>query len=181
MRKHPSPLVAALLLALVCASQAAEMPRSAESRPNTRNNQAKKVWTNDDVSELRARSPISVVGREAGSESSAEQTGSSAGENTFPVYDSRLDDPEWYAKVSAELQAELDQRETDLEQQQAAMADVKNRVTQPGVALNEPSTGVTPEETLAILQARVQEIQNELDELADLARQHDIPPGNLRS
>lgn len=181
MRKHPFPLAAALLLALACASQAAENPRSALARPNPEKNQARKVWTNDDVNELRARSPISIVGQEPGSGAASAQAPLSADENTFPVYDSRLDDPEWYAKVASELQAELDQREADLEQQQAAMAEVKDRITQAGVALNEPSPGVTPDETLAILQARVQEIQSQLDELNELAREHDIPPGDLRS
>ena len=39
---------------------------------------------------------------------------------------------------------------------------------------------MTLAEGLANLQAQVQEVQNQLDELADLARQHDIPPGVLR-
>jgi hypothetical protein len=39
---------------------------------------------------------------------------------------------------------------------------------------------MTPAEGLANLQAQVQEVQNQLDELSDLARQHDIPPGVLR-
>jgi hypothetical protein len=39
---------------------------------------------------------------------------------------------------------------------------------------------MTPAEGLANLQAQVEEIQNYLDELSDLARQHDIPPGVLR-
>jgi hypothetical protein len=61
------------------------------------------------------------------------------------------------------------------------MVQAKNRVTQPGVALDKPSAGLTPAQGLANLEARVQEIQDQLDELADLARQHDIPPGDLRS
>jgi hypothetical protein len=40
---------------------------------------------------------------------------------------------------------------------------------------------VTPDAAVALLQAQVQEVQSQLDELSDLARQHDIPPGVLRS
>jgi len=57
----------------------------------------------------------------------------------------------------------------------------KERITQPGVAMNKPSVGVTPDAAIALLEAQVQEVQNQLDDLSDLARQHDIPPGDLRS
>jgi len=39
---------------------------------------------------------------------------------------------------------------------------------------------VTPDAALAILQAQVDEVQNQLDDLSDLARQNNIPPGVLR-
>ena len=65
-------------------------------------------------------------------------------------------------------------------QQQTAIAQAVDRITQPGLALDKDSPGMTPAEGLANLQAQVQEVQNQLDELSDLARQHDIPPGVLR-
>jgi hypothetical protein len=180
MRNYPFPLAAVLVLAAACASQAAEKPRPARASQDHPQNAAKKVWTNDDMDQLRARGLISVVGQEPSQTAASEQAPPPATEASFPVYESRLDDPEWYTKTAAGLQAELDQREADLQQQQEALTLAKDRITQPGVNLNEPSVGVTPAAALEILQSRVQEIQSQLDELADLARLHDIPPGDLR-
>ena len=64
--------------------------------------------------------------------------------------------------------------------QQAALAQAADRVTQPGVALDKPTIGVTPQAAIAILEAQVGEVQSQLDELSDLARQNNIPPGVLR-
>jgi hypothetical protein len=47
--------------------------------------------------------------------------------------------------------------------------------------MDKGSPGMTPAEGVANLQMQVQEIQNQLDELSDLARQHEISPGILRS
>ena len=175
MRNHPFPLAAVLALLIACSSQAAEKPRPAQGNQN----QPKKVWTNDDMDRLRARGLISIVGQEA--TQSSTQTTTAPSEAPFPVYASRLDDPDWYADRAADLQAELDMRVAALQQEQEALTLAKDRITQPGVALDEPSIGVTPDEAIALFQAQVQDVQNQLDELSDLARQHDIPPGVLRS
>lgn len=181
MRRHPFPLAAALALTTSLAAQAAgkPQPRPANQHAIVYQAKARKVWTNDDVPELRARSVISIVGQEPEQAPSSEQAAPPA-EPSYPVYDSRLDDPEWYAKTAAELQVELDQRQAELQQQQQALALAKERVTQPGINMDEPSIAVTPDAALALLQARVQQVQDQLDELADLARKHDIAPGDLR-
>jgi hypothetical protein len=174
MRNYPSPLAAVLALLLAGSSQAAEKPRAAQ----TNQNQPKRVWTNDDLDQLRARGLISIVGQ-GPAERAAQAPATPAGTST-PVYESRLDDPDWYAEKAASLQAEMDERLAALQQQQEAMALAKNRITQAGVAMDKPSIGVTPEAAIAEFQAQVQEVQSQLDELADLARQHEIPPGVLR-
>jgi hypothetical protein len=61
------------------------------------------------------------------------------------------------------------------------MALAAEGITQPGIALDKPNAGVTLQAGLAILSAQVQEVQNQMDELGDLARQNNIPPGVLRS
>jgi hypothetical protein len=175
MRNYSFPLAAALALLIACSSQAAEKPRPAQGNQN----QPKKVWTDDDMDQLRARGLISIVGQEA-TAPAATQAPVAPAETTFPVHASRLDDPAWYADAAADLQAELDKREAALREQLEAMALATDRVTEPGLALDKESAGVTPAAGVANLQAQVQETQSQLDELADLARQHNIAPGALR-
>lgn len=170
-------LTAAVIVLAACASQAAEKPRPAQSNQN----QEKKVWTNEDMDQLRSRGLISIVGQET-SQPAAPATSAAfvAAEPAGPVYESRLDDPRWYADTAADLQAQLDKHEADLEQQRAAVALAKDRITQPGLSLKQDNAGVTPEAGIENLQAQVAETQAMLDELADLARTHNIPPGALR-
>jgi hypothetical protein len=175
MRNYSFVLAAVLALLITCTAQAAEKPRPAPDNQN----QPKKVWTNEDMDQLRARGLISITGQEPAAP--AAQAPATSAETTFPIYESRLDDPAWYADQAAKLQAELDKRMADLQQQQEALTLAKDRVTEPGLALDKDNAGVTPAAGLAILQEQVLEVQNQLDELSDLARQHDIPPGVLRS
>src|SRR5229473_22251 len=173
MRNYHFPLAAVLALLIACSSQAAEKPRPAQGNQN----QPKKVWTNDDMDQLRARGLISIVGPE-GTEPAAQAPAAPA-ETTFPVYASRLDDPEWYADKAADLQAELDKREAALREQLTAIAQAADRITQPGLALDKDNAGVTPAAGVANLQAQMQEVQSQINELGDLARQHNIAPGVL--
>jgi hypothetical protein len=174
MRNYPFQFAAALALLIACSSQAAEKPRPAQANQN----QPKKVWSNDDMDQLRARGLISIVGQEA--REPATQAPAAPAESPFPVYASRLDDPSWYADQAADLQAELDKREAALRQQLTAIALAADRITEPGLALDKNNAGVTLAAGTANLQAQVQETQSQLDELADLARQHSIEPGVLR-
>ncbi|MGA7791586.1 MAG: hypothetical protein WCA19_01020 [Candidatus Acidiferrales bacterium] len=174
MRNYSFPIAAALALLIACSSQAAEKPRPAQGNQN----QPKKVWTNEDMDQLRARGLISIVGQEVTVVTT--RAPAAPAETTFPVYATRLDDPAWYADQAANLQAELDKRQAALQQQQTAIAQSTDRITDPGIALDKNGPGMTLAEGLANLQAQVQEVQNQLDDLADLARQHDIPPGLLR-
>ena len=172
MRNLYFGLVAALIFAMAGASPAAKRPRPAQ----TNTQQPKKVWTNDDMDQLRARALISIVGQET----PAQAAPAVSAEIAFPVYESRLDDPTWYAEKAAELQSALDDATAALQQEQNSLAEAKDGVTAPGVALNKPSVGVTPDAALALFQAQVDDAQMRLDALSDLARQHNIPPGVLR-
>ena len=175
MGTYSFPLAAVLALAMAFQALAAEKPRPAQDYQN----QSKKVWTNDDLDKLRAQGLISIVGPDANATSAPAATTPS--EPTFPVYNSRLDDPDWYAQKAADLQTELDAREAALQQEQIAIAQAADRVTQPGITLNQPTIGVTPQAALAVLEAQVDDVQSQLDELNDLARQNGIPPGVLGS
>jgi hypothetical protein len=62
-----------------------------------------------------------------------------------------------------------------------ALEDARNLMEMTGgINLDEGDLAITPEAGIEILQRRVGEEQARLDELEDLARRHDIPPGTLR-
>lgn len=92
----------------------------------------------------------------------------------------RTQDPRWYSVESAKLQAQLDAAEADLAQAQQALAQAASRITEPGINLTQRSVGVTPQAGIEILAARVREIQSQVEDLGELARQNDIAPGDLR-
>jgi hypothetical protein len=110
MRNHSFPLAAVLALLIACSSHAAEKPRP----PQGSQNQPKKVWTNEDMGQLRARGLISIVGQEPAQATRPAPAAPAA--VTFPAYASALDDPTWYAREAADLQAELNKREAALQQ-----------------------------------------------------------------
>lgn len=170
MRTYPFPLAAILALATAFPSHAAQKPSPAQA------NQAKKVWTNDDMDSLRARGLISIVGQEVPA-----ATAESATAPSEPAsYSLRLEDPEWYAETAADLQAELDKREAELIEAQTNIARAKDRITQSGIAMDKENVGITPAAGVAILESQVREVQSQLDELSDLAHQNGIDPGVLR-
>jgi len=173
MRTYPFTLAAILALAVALPSLAAEKPRSAQANQY----HPRKIWTNDDTDLLHSRGLISIVGQEPNAATSA---ATSPSESPMPLYKSRLEDPAWYAERTAGLQDELEKREAALREQQDALAGAVKGVTQPGISMDRPSAGVTPEAGLANLLAQVREVQNQLDELSDLARQNNISPGVLR-
>jgi hypothetical protein len=171
MRIYFFPLAAILALAIVFPSRAAEKPHTAQGNQN----QTKKVWTNEDLDQLRAQGLISIVGQEV-----TPATPQAAPAPSFPIYASRLEDPEWYAEQAASLQAELNERAEALRAAQTAFAQAADGITQPGIALDKKNAGITPDAGIAILQAQVSEVQSQLDDLSDLARQNNILPGVSR-
>jgi hypothetical protein len=173
MRIYSFPLAAIIALAIASPSRAAEKPRPAQA---TQSKQDKKVWTDDDMDQLRARGLITTF---SVTPETTEQVPAAPSEPT--TYTSRLEDPEWYAQQASDLEAELDKRAAALRDAQANLAQAAKGITQPGIAMDKKNPGVTPEAGLDALQAQVLEIQNQLDELSDLARQNNIPPGVLRS
>jgi hypothetical protein len=173
MRSFHFSLAAVLALAVAFPSLAAEKPRSAQTNLST---QAKKVWTNEDMDELRARGLITTF--------------NPAIEMLIPTptvapepatFAAKTEDPAWYAEQAFILQLELDRREAALREAQENLALAEQRITQPGIDMYRDNVGVTPQAGVAILEAQVREVQDQLDELSDLARQNNIPPGDLRS
>jgi hypothetical protein len=172
MRGTIFALAFVLTSAIAVPSHAAGKPRPAEE------SKTKKVWTNEDLDQLRARGLISIAGPDM--DEATPQSPATEAAPSFPVYQSRLEDPAWYAKTAVDLRAELEKRQAALADQQNAIAAAANGTTQPGIDMGKPNAGITPESGLAVLQSQVAEVQAQLDELADLARINNLPPGVLR-
>jgi len=162
-------LCISLCLALVTGA----IPSRAGNRPNAATvRESNVVWTNDDLDKLHDIGLISIVGRED------DEKPSSA---TAPVQYLRTQDPDWYAAQAANLQSELEYRQTQLLKYQQALEDARSiRESTGGIDLVGKDFAITPEGGIEILQQRVNETQSELDALDDLARRNDIEPGALR-
>ncbi len=169
MRIYLVPLAAILALAIAFPSYAAEKPSPAQA------GKTKKVWTNDEMDQLRARGLISTFNLAPETTAQAQPAPSEPA-----TFSSRMEDPTWYAQRAADLQAEIDKRGAALREAQANLAQAAEGITQPGIAMDKKNDGITPEAGIAVLQAQVLEVQSQLDELSDLARQNNIPPGVLR-
>jgi hypothetical protein len=170
MRTYHLPLMVIFALANVFPTRAAEKPSPAQAA------KTKKVWTNDDMDQLRARGLITTFNV------TTETTAQAPAAPSEPAqFSARTEDPSWYAQRAADLQAQLDKRESALREAQTNLAQAVEGITQPGIAMDKKNEGITPETGIAVLRAQVLEVQNQLDELSNLARQNNIPPGVLRS
>src|SRR5882762_5340169 len=85
MRIHFFPLAAILALVFAFPSHGAEKPNSAQAA------ETKKVWTNDDMDQLRARGLISTFN--VATETTAQAPAAPSEPATFT---SRTEDPTWY-------------------------------------------------------------------------------------
>lgn len=142
-----------------------------------------KVWTNDDVERLN---PDFVAVRASQTSTNSAAVVRVVGElpvRTTPKSAAPrmpLDpqqDPRWYAQQVTALDADLaaiDSREAELREFRATSAGLPT-----GLVLNAPCEGITTDNLIAQLEARRQEIAQQIDALGDLARQNDLPPGIL--
>jgi hypothetical protein len=149
------------------------IPLRAANKPRAgKTERATVLWTNEDLEKLSGLGLISVVGQ-------APEEATAAAAAPSPYLETQ--DPEWYAEQASKLRAELERREARLQEYRQALDDVRSLKTMTGgINLDGGDIGITPEAGIEILQRRVYEIQSELDDLEDLARHNDIPPGTLR-
>ena len=148
-----------------------------------RASQAKTIWTNEDLERLsKIPGLISVVGQplDESGQNEAEQ-GEFERDVNAPGPQSEEEDPAWYAQQAAQLQEQLESQQADLRDYTKALENVREFGTPAGgLNFDIDNIGITPDSTIDILQNRISETQSELDDLEDLARRNNIPPGVLR-
>jgi len=155
------------------------MPARAQDVPTVSQQvAANHVWTNQDMDRLRAEGLISTFSPTSAVAAPEQAQGPYTVPMPQPI---REEDSQWYADQTARLQAELAERQASLQRYLQAIQDTKEHEDMmSGISLDAPIIGITPQDGVEILQASVDEVQADLDDLANLAREHDIPPGALR-
>lgn len=144
--------------------------KNAAPAPQPRPDEGKKVYTNDDFGWYSPRSS-SVQSVQSATVSSASST--APGSDIEP-YDSHQD-PQWYAQQVTALENDLQSieiRETALQQFRATSTGLPT-----GLDLSAPIQGITTDDFIAQLESSRQQIEQQLDDLADLARVNGLPPG----
>lgn len=131
------------------------------------------TWTNEDLEQLsRVPGLISVVGQPIN------EAPQDADE---PVPQVMTEDPAWYAAQADKLRSQLEAEQADLQGFLQALEDARELRSQPaGINLDAADVGISPEATIDTLQNRIDDTQGQLDDLEDLARKNNIPPGVLR-
>jgi hypothetical protein len=163
-------------------AQAASTTTSAQSHTQTTNPPPaqKKVWTNDDVDELRDQGAggISVMGNAPAAPATAQKaTGAAKPAAAAPKIPNEKD-PEWYRKQLAPLYDKLSQISDQIAAAQSAV-DGDSRGDS-GVSMGARAPAGTPQEQVAALQKEQADVQSKIDALLDQARHNDIAPGDLR-
>jgi hypothetical protein len=189
----PSPFFALIVLSLAgeltahpanLRAQAASASSSSSAQTQTPNPQPgqKKVWTNDDIDELRDQGAggISVMGPAAAAPATP-ATAQKATAAAKPAAAPKIPDeknPEWYRKQLAPLYDKLSQISDQIAAAQSAV-DGDSRGDS-GVSMGARAPAGTPQEQVAALQKEQADVQAKIDALLDMARHNDIEPGDLR-
>jgi opacity protein-like surface antigen len=170
-------LLAALALALSASVAAAQAPQTPSTqKPPVR--KAKRVWTNDDLDELKARShwASGTDSSSGGSTQAGTPDGGASGDKQPPP--PREKDPKTYQKQLAPLRAQLAQIDSQIR-------SLRNSLNNPISGTNSVNLGTAtvtgrPEHQIEALEKQRQQIQQRIDAIEDEARRNGISPGDVR-
>lgn len=139
---------------------------------------AQKVWTNEDIPQLREIAPISIFRPSASFQMSlAEAPARPAAALNQQPYVKALD-PRWYTQQRDTLQGRID---TDQEQIRGIQQIEQTGVGISGaIPLDKNAPGLTPYATVEILQNQIAQSEAQIDDLQDLARRNGIPAAAVR-
>ena len=155
------------------AEKASPVAKTPAPAPQPRQDQSKKVYTNDDFGWYHPSAPASQSG-ESGAAASSETGTASGDEIALP---DPHQDPQWYAQQVTSLESDLsviESKEASLQQFRATSSGLPT-----GLDLSAPIEGITTDDFISQLESRRQEISQQLDDLADLARVNGLPPGTV--
>ncbi|MDR3721610.1 MAG: hypothetical protein P4L00_08420 [Candidatus Acidoferrales bacterium] len=169
----------------VCLAVAAPVVTFAEGGPkpaaSPKPDSQKKIWTNDDVVRLDpafdANRPKQTTAAASAASSARSIAVAARVQSALPALRDPQQEPQWYAQQLDPLEAELagiENREAQLRQFRATSAGLPT-----GLVLGAPCEGITTDNLIAQLDARRQEILQQIDALGDTAQRNDMLPGIL--
>jgi hypothetical protein len=144
--------------------------------PQPRQDQSKKVYTNDDFGWFHPSTSSAVTSQPSQPGSNTSETSSISSSAQTGQLDAEQD-PQWYAKQVASLDNEL----ATVQSREDALKQFRDTSTglATGLVLNAPTEGITTDNLISQLESRRQQIEQQLDDLADLARVNGLPPGSV--
>jgi len=143
---------------------------------------AGKVWTNEDLEQLRGSSAMSVTGAEAAAEpatrteAAATEGGAGGGGEAKEEAKPKEEDPEYWRKRLEPLRNELAQTEQQLQQSRSGQGQAGSN----SLNLSTNAPGAEVADTIRRLERRREEIQREITAVQDEARRLGVPPGYVR-
>jgi hypothetical protein len=161
----------------------ATVPPTTSAVPTaTRPDREKKVYTNDDIDQMwpKEQAATNVAQAPVASAYTASQTRRSVSvpraRRVTIVVVSPQQDPVWYATQIEALNAELD----SISGREASLRDFRATGTGPGLTIglqfDAPCDGITTDNAIQQLELRRREIELQIDELQDMARQNGVSP-----
>jgi predicted RNase H-like nuclease (RuvC/YqgF family) len=165
------PLVMSLLL-----SAPAALPLAAQQAQTPKTKKEKKVWTNEDLEDMRGTVRVSEIGPAGAGEQPAATETDQARANA--ERDARAKDVKQYSEQLATLRAEIERLDAEMRRLREFRKSAKGSMG--GLVLGQEDAGITPEDALGQLAKRKREVQRQIDELEDQARRKSIGPGAIR-
>jgi hypothetical protein len=168
------------------ASSATSWPSATPAPSATRPDREKKVYTNDDIDRMWPKEQAAANDAQAPAASGftpvqarrSAAVSRAATATNAPA--SPEQDPVWYATQVESLYAELD----SISSQEASLRDFRTTDTGPvtiGLQFDAPCDGITTDNAIEQLAIRRREIEQQLDELQDTARQNGVSPAVFRN
>jgi len=154
---------------LICSSAAAQSPAKVQDQLNV----SPRIWTNEDLTELRKTSEISVVG--------PAMMPSAVGPESYPPTVSPKEEAnaEWYGRQLAGLHSEVGEVREQL--RQISLARTSGGAVSDALAVETGRMGSSADEMSKSLREREHHLENKIEALHDLARHNSVEPGLIRS
>lgn len=163
-------LFASLILALSWAAAADQGPST--QKPTEK--KAKKVWTNDDIDQLRGTTGgFTVIAITPAVESTAEQK---PPEKEKPLAEEK--NPKAYREKLAPLREQLARLDAQIKQMHDQLANPTQASN--AVDLRHTSATMRPEVAINELEQKRQLLQQKISDLEDQARRNGLSPGDIR-